>query len=90
MLKINYGSKFKKDFKLMKKRGYDIKKLEDIIKKLVNEEKLPLKNKDHELIGNYKGFRECHIAPDWLLIYRIENNILTLTLLRTGSHSDLF
>lgn len=90
MLKIRYHSKFKKDFKLMKKREYDINKSENIIKKLTIEEAVPAKNKDHELIGNYKEYRECRIEPDWLLIYKIENEILVLSLLRTGTHSDLF
>ena len=80
MLKVVYSSKFKKDYKLIKKRGYNIRKFE----------KLPQNYLDHALTGDFIGFRECHIEPDWLLIYKIENEILTLTLTRTGTHSDLF
>ena len=90
MLKIRYSNQFKKDFKAVKKRGYDIKLFEEVLNILVNEKPLPDKYRDHQLIGNYKGYRECHITPDWLLIYTIEKNILTLTLTRTGTHSDLF
>ena len=82
--------KFKRGLKLAKKRGLDISLLEKIVTTL--QQGLPLEEKfrDHELKGKYKGFRECHIQPDWLLIYLIENNILTLTLVATGSHADLF
>lgn len=90
MLKVQYTSKFKKDYKLIKKRKYDIQKLKDVISVLCNCECLPQKFKDHELSGDYKGFRECHIEPDWLLIYKISDDTLILTLTRTGTHSDLF
>lgn len=90
MLRIEYHTKFKRDVKLIKKRGYDLKKLEDVIRKLADEEPLPPKYRDHFLSGDYSGFRECHIQPDWLLIYRIERDVLTLALSRTGTHSDLF
>ncbi len=90
MFKLKLSNKFKKDLKLIKKRGYDIKKMEKIITQLMNGEKLEAKYRDHELIGNYKNYRECHIQADWLLIYKIENDILILTLSRTGTHSDLF
>lgn len=90
MLFLKTTTKFNKDLKLMKKRGYNIKKLEKIVNKLLNQEILEEKYKDHKLIGDYEGCRECHIEPDWLLIYYIENDILTLTLSRTGTHSDLF
>lgn len=90
MLKLKLTNKFKRDLKLIKKRGYDIKKLEKIITKLMNEEKLEAKYKDHELIGNYRNYRECHIESDWLLIYKIIDEALVLTLSRTGTHSDLF
>jgi len=83
-------SKFKKDLKSVQKRGYDIDLLTDIIKKLANGETLPKENKDHPLNGNYKGTRECHIQPDWLLIYEISDKDLYLYLTRTGTHSDLF
>lgn len=83
-------AKFQKDLKRVQKRGYDISLLTDIIKKLANGEKLPEKNQDHTLSGNYAGARECHITPDWLLIYEIDGGNLFLYLTRTGSHSDLF
>lgn len=90
MLTIKYHTMFKKDFKKIKKRGYDISRLEKIVELLANEVPLPDQFKDHNLSGNYNGFRECHIAPDWLLIYQVNNNELVLVLSRTGSHSDLF
>lgn len=90
MLTIKYHTLFKKDFKIIKKRGYDISRLEKIVELLANEVPLPEQFKDHNLSGNYNGFRECHIAPDWLLIYQVNNNELVLVLSRTGSHSDLF
>lgn len=90
MLCLKTTTKFNKDLKLIKKRGYNIKKLEKVVNKLLNQEILEEKYKDHKLIGDYEGCRECHIEPDWLLIYYIENDILTLTLSRTGTHSDLF
>lgn len=82
--------KFKKGLKLAKKRGLDISLLEDVVEKLLHNIPLDGKNRDHALIGNYKGYRECHIQPDWLLIYLIEDDILTLTLIDTGTHADLF
>ena len=90
MLKVKYTARFKKDFKLVQKRGYDISLFEEIVSILCNEKPLPLKNNDRALSGNYSGFRECHITPDWLLIYKIENDILTLSQTRTGTHSELF
>lgn len=81
---------FKKDYKLAKKRGYDMDLLKQVIEQLANGETLPEKHKDHALSGNYKGFRECHIKPDWLLIYQRVDEELILFLTRTGSHSDLF
>ena len=81
---------FKKDFKLAMKRGLNIELLENIIALLSMGETLPEKNKDHALTGNWVGHRECYILPDWLLIYRIEDDVLVLTLARTGTHSDLF
>ena len=89
MLTIKYHTLFKKDFKRIKKRGYDISRLEKIVELLANEVPLPEQFKDHNLSGNYNGFRECHIAPDWLLIYQVNNNELVPVLSRTGSHSDL-
>ena len=87
---VKYTNKFKKDFKLAIKRGLNIKLLEDIITKLSMGEPLPDKNLDHNLTGKWTGHRECHIWPTWLLSYRIEDNVLVLTLSRTGTHSDLF
>lgn len=83
-------SQFKKDYKLAMKRGLDISLLEGIIAKLALGESLPEKNRDHALSGNWNGYRECHILPDWLLIYKLEDNVLILTLARTGTHSNLF
>ncbi len=82
--------KFKKSLKLAKKRGLDLSLLEKVITSLQNNIPLEEKYRDHELRGQYKGFRECHIAPDWLLIYMKEEDILVLTLIDTGTHSDLF
>lgn len=87
---IKYTTSFKRDFKRAIKRGLNIKLLEHIISLLSNGIPLPEKNRDHELSGNWSGYRECHILPDWLLIYRIDDDVLVLTLSRTGSHSDLF
>ena len=83
-------SKFQKDLKRIQKRGYDISLLTEIIKKLANGEQLPEKNRDHSLSGEYSGCRECHITPDWLLVYEVDNGELILYLTRTGTHSDLF
>lgn len=83
-------TKFQKDLKRIQKRGYDISLLADVIKKLANGEPLPERNRDHNLSGNYSACRECHITPDWLLIYEIDNGELILYLTRTGSYSDLF
>ena len=83
-------TKFKKDLKLCKGRGYDIELINQIIKKLANGEKLEEKNKDHDLHGNWEGYRECHILPDWVLVYKYIEDELILYLTRTGTHSDLF
>ena len=90
MLKVRYSARFKKDFNLVQKRGYGIGLFEEIVLILCNEKPLPPKNKNHALNGNYPRFRECHITPDWLLIYKVEKDILTLSLTRTGTHSELF
>ena len=81
---------FRKDYKLMEKRGMDMKLLDDIIAKLAKGIPLPINNRDHALTGNFAGHRGCHVLPDWILIYRIENDVLVLSLTRTGSHSDLY
>lgn len=72
------------------RRGMDISLLEDIVKLLAKGAELPKKNKDHQLTGSFSGHRECHITPDWLLIYKINNDILILTLVETGTHADIF
>lgn len=87
---IVWTSKFKKDYKTMIKRNLDINLLDDVIRILARGDELPQKYNDHSLSGDWKGFRECHIAPDWLLIYSIQDNNLVLVLSRTGTHSDLF
>ena len=89
-LKIIWTNQFKKDYKRALRRKKNISLLDDIIRKLSRGEPLPEKNKDHALSGNWIGHRECHIKPDWLLVYRIEDNVLVLTLARTGTHSDIF
>lgn len=83
-------AKFQKDLKRVQRRGYDLSLLTDVIKSLANGEILPEKNKDHNLQGDYVGCRECHITPDWLLVYQIADDNLYLYLIRTGTHSDLF
>lgn len=83
------SGKFKKSLKAAKKRGLDIALLDLVVDKLLQGIPLDTKYKDHALKGNWKGFRECHIQPDWLLIYLIEDDILTLTLVDTGTHADL-
>ena len=90
LYKIKPTTRFQKDLKLLQKRGYDLSLLTGIIEKLANGETLPPKNRDHFLSGQYKGCRECHTTPDWLLIYEISEKELYLYLTRTGSHSDLF
>lgn len=90
MLKVRYSNKFKKDFKTIIRRGYDITLFEDVVGLLREEKPLPEKYCDHALKGEYMGHRECHISPDWLLIYKVENDMITLSLTRTGTHSDLF
>lgn len=87
---IEISSKFKKDYKLAKKRGYNMALLQEVVDLLASGETLPDKYRDHSLTGDYDGYRECHVLPDWLLIYRIENDLLILGLTRTGTHSDLF
>ena len=89
-LYVIWTSQFKREYKIAQKRGLKLALLDEIIEKLANYEELPPKNRDHALTGSYWGFRECHIQPDWLLIYRIQDDILVLTLSRTGSHTDLF
>ena len=90
MLEIVLSGRFKKDYKLLQRRGYDLSLLENVVNLLATGAPLPAKYKDHLLSGDYSGCRECHITPDWLLIYEIIDNELVLYLTRTGTHSDLF
>ena len=90
MYDVVASSRFKKDLKLAIKRGLDISLLNEVVTTLQKGESLPAKNKDHALTGNYTGCRECHIQPDWLLVYQIYEDQLILFLARTGTHSDLF
>lgn len=87
---VVWTSQFRKDYKLAMKRRMKIELLDAVIRKLAAGEPLPEKNRDHALNGNWTGHRECHIQPDWLLLYRLEDDVLVLTLTRTGTHSDLF
>ncbi len=87
--KIERTTRFKRDYKLIIKRNYDIKLLEEVVVILAKGDSLPEKYKDHALKGEYKGLRECHILPDWLLVYEIDDDKLYLYLTRTGTHSDL-
>ena len=92
MLEIQFDNKFKKDYKRCLKRGCKPSELETVLKLLASESRLPAKYRDHSLVDsrNYKGVRECHINPDWLLIYKIEKELLIIRAIRTGTHSDLF
>lgn len=90
MLELVTTTKFCKDLKRLRKRGADIAKLDDVLKTLQREEPLEKRFRDHELTGELIGFRECHIEPDWLLVYAIDHGRLILTASRTGTHSDLF
>lgn len=90
MMRINRTARFKKEYRLMMKRGCDPKLFEYVVEELANGRPLARKYNNHALSGSFAGFRECHIQPDWLLIYIVENDILTLTLTRTGTHADLF
>ncbi len=90
MLEVVLSTRFKRDLKTASKRGYNLELLNDVVDKLASRQQLPDKNRDHELSGDYAGFRECHVAPDWLLVYRVVEEDLILYLMRTGTHSDLF
>ena len=90
MLTIKYQSAFKKDYRRIKRRGYDTRLLEKVVGLLAEDKSLPPEYRDHALSGSYSGCRECHIAPDWLLIYEVVERELVLYLMRTGTHSDLF
>lgn len=88
--KVKVSSKFKKDLKLAQKRGLKTDKLKQVVNLLADGQTLSEQYRNHSLKGNYTGYMECHIQPDWLLIYKIQNNELLITLARTGTHSDLF
>lgn len=90
MLDLATTTQFRKDLKRIRKRGYDLSKLDDVLQILLAEKILHEKHRDHNLTGNYIGFRECHIESDWLLVYAIDKGKLILTASRTGTHSDLF
>ena len=90
MLKIVLSNRFRKDIKLAQKRRLNLDLLRSVVNALARGEKLDMKYRDHDLTGDFIGFRECHVRPDWLLIYRIEQEELELFLFRTGTHSDLF
>ncbi len=87
---LEYGGKFLKDLKLAKRRGLNLQELNDIVDMLQADTPLPTRCHDHTLTGNYKGYRECHINPDWLLIYMKKESVRIVSLYRTGTHSDLF
>ena len=90
MYQVKFTTAYKKSYKLMKKRGLNLSLLDEVVDLLRQGKQLDKKYRDHNLSGNFNGFRECHIQPDWLLIYLIEIDVLTLTLVDTGSHSDIF
>ena len=87
---VKFTTQFEKDYKQISKQGLPIQLLNSVINQLSMGMPLPTKNKDHALSGNWNGYRECHVQPDWLLIYRVDNNVLVLTLTRTGTHNELF
>lgn len=90
MLELATTGQFRKDYRRVKKRGYDMELLETVINNLLQEKPLEEHYRDHGLAGNYLGFRECHILPDWLLVYAVNKKQLILTASRTGTHADLF
>ncbi|MDJ0574823.1 MAG: type II toxin-antitoxin system YafQ family toxin [Xenococcaceae cyanobacterium MO_234.B1] len=90
MLIPQESTPFRRDLKRIKKRGKDLEKLKSVVQLLVEEQPLPERYRDHNLVGDWSGYRDCHIEPDWLLIYKIERDQGILTLVRTGTHSDLF
>ena len=90
MYQVKFTSAYKKAYRRMKKRGADLKILDEVVERLRLGQQLDERYHDHELRGKQKGFRECHIKPDWLLVYLIENDILVLTLVDTGTHAEIF
>ena len=89
MFSLEFTNQYLKDLKLARKRKWDESKLNELIQYLLSGNELPLKYLDHRLIGKFKGLNECHISPDWLLIYEKDTSIRLITLIRTGTHSDL-
>lgn len=90
MLRLRLTNSFRRDYKLLKKRGFNLALLDDVVDRLLNGDVLEPRYRDHSLKGRYKGLRECHILPDWLLVYRVIDAELILELSYTGTHSDLF
>ena len=90
MFEVVLSNRFRKDLKLAAKRGLRLDELNTIVNQLAAGQTLPERNRDHALTGDYIGFRECHIRPDWLLVYRVDGDALELFLFRTGTHTDLF
>jgi mRNA interferase YafQ len=90
MYKLQPTSKYRKDVRLLQKRGYDLSLLKDVVGKLANGESLPAKHCDHPLHGNRRGYRDCHIKDDWILIYKLDKGVLRLVLSETGTHTDIF
>lgn len=90
MLKFKTTNQFERDYKLVLKQGRDIAKLQAVMQKLVNQAALDSRHRDHPLTGNWKGHRDCHIEPDWILIYRIDMEAQMITFTCTGSHADIF
>ena len=90
MLIFRTTNQFKKDFRKAQKRGKDVERLQGLMRALANEATLPARYRDHALAGNYEGHRECHIEPDWILIYKIDRNAEEIIFIRTGRHADLF
>jgi mRNA interferase YafQ len=90
MLTPQESTRFRRDLRRMQRRGKDLDKVKDVVRLLVADQLLPERHRDHPLVGNWSGYRECHIEPDWLLIYKIDRDEEILTLVRTGTHADLF
>ncbi len=90
MLTPQESTRYRRDLRRMRRRGKDLEKLKAVVRLLAEEQSLPERHRDHHLVGDWSSYRECHIEPDWLLIYKIERDEGTFTLVRTGTHADLF
>ena len=90
MLKPSYTKQFEKDLKLLIRRGKDENKIRDVMTRLIRQEPLEARHRDHKLIGNWKGRRDCHVEPDWVMIYKVDEAASQIVFERTGTHSDLF